>query len=160
MRAFSLIALAVFSLAALTALPALADITGRARAIDGDTLEIAGRRIVLRGIDAPELEQTCRTRKGKVQLCGELAKQTLQHLVRRLEITCKGDRNDQLGRLIAVCSLGPFNLNEQMVAEGWALADRDSGQDYARAERFAKARKEGIWRSEFVPPWEWRKGAR
>ena len=34
--------------------PALADIIGKPRVIDGDTIEIAGQRIRLHGIDAPE----------------------------------------------------------------------------------------------------------
>ncbi len=34
--------------------PARADITGKPRVIDGDTIEIAGERIRLHGIDAPE----------------------------------------------------------------------------------------------------------
>ena len=38
---------------------ALADITGPARVIDGDTIDIAGERIRLHGIDAPESAQTC-----------------------------------------------------------------------------------------------------
>ena len=33
---------------------ALADITGPARVIDGDTIEVQGERIRLHGIDAPE----------------------------------------------------------------------------------------------------------
>ncbi len=33
---------------------ALADITGPARVIDGDTIEVQGQRICLHGIDAPE----------------------------------------------------------------------------------------------------------
>ncbi len=35
----------------LLATPALADVTGPARVIDGDTLEIHGQRICLHGID-------------------------------------------------------------------------------------------------------------
>ena len=46
---------------------ALADITGPARVIDGDTLEIGGERIRLHGIDAPERGQTCLL-QGRVAL--------------------------------------------------------------------------------------------
>ena len=42
---------------AILAIPAYADdITGKPRVIDGDTIEIAGERIRLHGIDAPESE--------------------------------------------------------------------------------------------------------
>jgi endonuclease YncB( thermonuclease family) len=37
----------------------LADITGPARIIDGDTIDIAGQGIRLHGIDAPERSQMC-----------------------------------------------------------------------------------------------------
>ena len=43
-----------FLLALLPAV-ALADVTGPARVIDGDTIEIAGERIRLHGIDAAKM---------------------------------------------------------------------------------------------------------
>lgn len=148
----------IFSLALLlVVLPVHADITGQPRVIDGDTIEIAGERIRLHGIDAPEMKQTCKNRKGKELLCGQLAKQALEKLVRGQGVTCKGDVRDRYKRFIGVCYVGPFNINEQMVADGWALAYRKYSKDYMRAETFAKSRGEGIWGMEFVPPWDWRR---
>ena len=41
--------------------PAHADVTGKARVVDGDTIWIANTKIRLHGIDAPEAKQTCAT---------------------------------------------------------------------------------------------------
>ncbi len=137
-------------------LPAKADITGEARAIDGDTIEIGGQHIRLAGIDAPDLDQTCPTRKGRDKLCGQLAKLALARLIRGQELVCKGDTRDSAGRLVAHCAMGPFSLNEQLVADGWAMADPETGAKYQRAQTFAKARHVGFWKGVFPPPWEWR----
>ena len=103
------------------------------------------------------MKQTCRTSKGKEQMCGVLAKQALERLVRGQDVVCKGDKRDRYKRLIAVCYVGPININETIVADGWALAYRKYSKDYVRAENMAKSRREGLWRGEFVPPWEWRR---
>ena len=137
---------------------ALADITGKPRVVDGDTIHIGKTKIRLHGIDAPEMKQTCKTSKGKEQKCGVLAKQALERLVRGQEVTCKGDTRDRYKRLIAVCYVGTLNINEQMVVDGWALAYHRYSTDYVRAETLAKSRREGMWGGEFEVPWEWRRG--
>ena len=38
--------------------------SGKARAIDGDSLELSGHRVRLYGIDAPERRQTCEKGRG------------------------------------------------------------------------------------------------
>jgi endonuclease YncB( thermonuclease family) len=42
-----------------TAISAQADVVGTARVIDGYTIVIDGEHVRLRGIDAPETDQTC-----------------------------------------------------------------------------------------------------
>ena len=135
----------------------VADITGKPRVIDGDTIEIADERIRLHGIDAPEAKQTCKDNNGKEWRCGQDATFALLNLVGNHWITCKGDKRDRYKRLIAVCFAGPHNLNAKMVRQGWALAYRRYSMDYVDDERAAKVARKGIWSGEFVPPWEWRK---
>jgi len=101
---------------------ALADVTGPARIVDGDTIEIAGERIRLHGIDAPEAKQTCANNNGKKWRCGQDATFALANMIGNHWITCKGDTRDRYKRLIAVCYVGQSDINETMVADGWALA--------------------------------------
>lgn len=132
-------------------------VAGKAQVIDGDEIVIAGRHIRLFGIDAPDVDQTCTGRKGDVAYCGRLAAQALAKLTGGGQpLACNVVARAAGGRLLADCAIGPFDVNEQMVLDGWALADPADGAAYARAEAFAKARKEGLWRMTFMPPWEWR----
>lgn len=147
----SAILVATFNLAS-----AAEQISGKARVIDGDSLVIKGEKIRLHGIDAPELKQTCQTNKGKKQLCGKMAKQSLQRLIKNQKVTCLGNSRDKYKRLLATCYVEPFNINKKMVTDGWALAYRKYSKDYIDEEHEAKHAKVGMWRWEFVKPWEWR----
>jgi len=64
----------------LIAVPALADTTGPATVIDGDTLKIDGTSIRLHGMDAPESFQTC-VAGGVTWPCGRHATAALVKLI-------------------------------------------------------------------------------
>ena len=133
-----------------------ADVVGKARVVDGDTLAIEGERIRLHGIDAPEQSQNCLL-DGADWACGRAATEALKRIVGDRPVECVGHERDRYKRLIAICYVGSLNLNAEMVREGWALAYRRYSHDYIPAENEAESGTRGIWRSDFLPPWEWRK---
>ena len=144
---------------AAPASPTIAEITGPARVIDGDTIEIADQRIRLHGIDAPELDQTCKVDDRIIQ-CGEIAKAALMDLVFLSAVTCKAEAEDRYGRIVATCYVGGFDLGRIIVERGWALAYRRYSTRYVQIEAEAEQAGRGMWQGEFVPPWEWRRGER
>ena len=82
--------------------PALADITGLATVIDGDTIDIAGERIRLHGIDAPEYRQTC-IADGVTWPCGQSATDALAEFIGDSPVRCEEQGTDRYGRTIATC---------------------------------------------------------
>ena len=144
----------------MLALPsAAADIMGQATVIDGDTIEMHGRHIRLFGIDAPEAPQTC-TASGKPYLCGQQAALALADHIGRRMVSCEERDIDRYGRIVAICFAGGDDLGGWLVEHGWALAYRRYSVAYVGLERAAESAGRGIWRGEFVTPWEWRKGIR
>ncbi|MBK8173944.1 MAG: thermonuclease family protein [Rhodospirillales bacterium] len=158
-RAIALIAVAIV-LAPLLAVGTLrADVIGEAQVVDGDTIKVEGERIRLQGIDAPESHQLCTV--GGVQWpCGQGATRELTTVTAGREVVCKGDKRDRYGRLLAVCYVAGDNVNARMVRDGWALAYRRYATDYVSQEAEARAAGSGIWRGQFVEPWEWRRERR
>jgi endonuclease YncB( thermonuclease family) len=130
-----------------------------ARVIDGDTIDLSGQRIRLHGIDTPEAKQTCQ-RDGVPWLCGAEATKTLRELIGSSTISCTERDKDRYGRIVAVCHANGVNLNAAMVSSGMALAYRKYSDDYTGREASAKAARRGLWASQFVPPWDWRRGKR
>lgn len=130
-------------------------ILGRAKVVDGDTLEVEGSRVRLFGIDAPELDQTC-LRGGAVWACGREAAEQLAALVGDAKLECQIRGSDQYRRLLAVCYSGGEDVNQAMVEHGWALAYRVYGDDYVASEMRAKGYGLGIWSSQFTAPADFR----
>ena len=153
--------LALIVIALLTQIPglAVAEITGPARVIDGDTIAIAGARIRLHGIDAPESAQVCQA-KGKSYRCGTSATLALTRRIGGRSVSCDERDQDRYGRIVAVCHAGGEDLNAWLVSEGLAIAYRHYSTDYVGHERAAREAARGLWRGEFVEPWQWRKGKR
>lgn len=153
------VALAALVLAVAGLPTRAADVSGPARIVDGDTIEIAEQRIRLHGIDAPEQAQSCLVGTTPWP-CGRAATQGLLAAVDGQPVECVGGERDRWGRLIAVCYAGGLNLNAYMVRAGLALAYRRYAEDYILEEVEARADARGMWRGRFVEPWGWRRGQR
>jgi endonuclease YncB( thermonuclease family) len=131
---------------------------GRARAIDGDTLEIRGERIRLFGVDAPEIGQPWRDEEGGERDAGLMARDALDGLIDGRRLDVKALRDDQYGRSIAVVKVDGRDVGGRLVAHGFAFASPGSAR-YRRAEASARRRRLGFWRGELSKPWEWRRAA-
>ena len=134
-----------------------ADLSGIARVLDGDTIEIGTQRIRLWGVDAPEGRQSCLAGSRRWP-CGRRATAALASRIDGRSVTC--EERDRDGRIVAVCRHGGRDVNAWLVREGWALAYRRYSRAYVGEESAAKVARRGLWRGEFVQPWNWRRGER
>lgn len=137
-------------------------VTGQARVIDGDTLDVAGVRVRLEGIDAPETDQTCEREptfwkmRGATWKCGVEAMGHLERLVRDRTVTCQSRGVDVYGRLIGQCVVAGLDVNADLVRNGLAWAFVKYSQRYVEIEAEARAAKRGIFQGASTPAWEWR----
>ncbi len=134
-----------------------APVVGVASVIDGDTLDIHGKRIRFHGIDAPESSQLCyQLPSQQAWRCGQKAALALSDYIAGRTVTCEPKDTDQYGRTIAVCSAGGVSLNAWMVSNGWAVAYARYSRDYVGLEAQARTARVGIWGSAFDAPWDYR----
>lgn len=149
---FTLIALAILSASGWTA-----DLTGRASIIDGDTIEIHGKRIRLWGIDAPEHDQLCRGDDSLPYRCGAKAANALDQFIGPRTVACVPVDTDRYGRTVATCSVAGVDLAKWLVGHGHALDwPRYSKGKYEQEQREAEKAEIGIWAGSFVEPWRFR----
>jgi endonuclease YncB( thermonuclease family) len=141
----------------ITNVAAASDLTGRASVIDGDTLEIHGKRVRLWGIDAPERGQLCRGDDSLQYRCGATAANELDRFINARTVACISVDTDRYGRTIASCSVENVDLAKWLVSRGLALDwPRFSKGKYDQEEREAEAAGVGIWGGSFVQPWKYR----
>jgi endonuclease YncB( thermonuclease family) len=151
------------AVAAFVAYAALSEpphqIAGRAHVVDGDSVEVGGARVRLFGIDAPEMQQACRTNTGAAYGCGEKARFALQQLAEGRQVSCAVKGTDRYHRALAVCAVagGSDDLGRDMVRAGEAVVYRRGERLYDPEERDARAARRGIWAGTFQDPADFRR---
>lgn len=138
---------------------------------DGDTIQVRdqnGTKVKVRfyGIDAPETQKGNK-RTGRIskpgQPYGEEAFQALKQKIDRQQVRLDVMDIDRYGRTVSIVWLGGRNINQEMVADGWAWAyrsylDRAHASEYIHAEEIARKVRKGLWvQNNPQPPWEFRK---
>ena len=154
MRHFARALAPCLALAVMATGATAAELAGPPKVIDGETLEVAGQRLRLYGVDAPDLRQTCEIR-GRTYNCGRVSRTALMDLVAGVDVRCR-TRGRKVGdAMLASCQAAGYDLAAGMVHTGWAMAYPREGTTYARIEKQAAKAKRGLWQGAFVPPWEW-----
>jgi endonuclease YncB( thermonuclease family) len=134
-----------------------ADLMGHANVIDGDTLEIHGKRIRLSGIDAPESDQLCRGEDSLQYRCGAKAANELDQFITSRPVACAPIDTDQYGRTVASCTVAGTDLAGWLVSHGYALDwSRYSHGKYGAAQKEAEQAGRGMWAGSFAEPWKYR----
>jgi endonuclease YncB( thermonuclease family) len=138
------------------AIPPDGVVSGPARVIDGDTIDIAGTRVRLEGIDAPEAGQTCQTARGETWDCGNAATRVMVGLTQGRSVDCFSRGLDKYGRLLGICFVDGADINAVMVKRGYAWAFVRYSRHYVAEEADARAARAGVWQGPAIPAWEYR----
>jgi endonuclease YncB( thermonuclease family) len=146
----------LFLLAVTTSPTCAAEITGRPRIIDGDTVVIGQTKIRLSGIDAPETDQLCLDANGLKWACGVTARDELIKHSGGQQWECETTGADRYGRSLANCFIEGEDISAWMVRSGWALSFIQYSHAYDADEAAARETRAGLWSGSFIAPWDWR----
>jgi endonuclease YncB( thermonuclease family) len=147
MLQFAVARLACVVIALLVALPAAGQTV-----IDGDSLEVDGRKYRLNGIDAPDIDQIC----PDGWPAGNEARHYLGQLIDGKQVVCiplVGKRNDEI---VALCRADGLDLGSAMVTAGQAFAFVPYSAQYIAQEAVAVRMGRGVHAHHCISPWEWR----
>ncbi|MGE3904644.1 MAG: thermonuclease family protein [Reyranellaceae bacterium] len=139
--------------------PIATDFSGQARVIDGDTIDVAGRRVRLEGIDAPESRQQCSDGERRYS-CGANATSALYSLIAFTTVNCDDRGRDRYGRTLALCTANDVDVGRWMVRNGHALAYWRYSWRYGLDETLARISSTGVWVGDFERPEDWRRMSR
>jgi endonuclease YncB( thermonuclease family) len=120
--------------------------------VDGATLRLRNRVVLLQGVVPPPRGTACEPHDGSGEDCGAAATNALAALVRVAPVTCRITGADGLGRPVAICHASGTELNRAVIAAGWARAD-GAQPGLKQAEDAARAERRGVWASVRSPGW-------
>jgi endonuclease YncB( thermonuclease family) len=126
-------------------------VTGPARVTGSDTLTVNGIHFQLSGLDAVELQQSCFV-DGQAWACGAAATRALQTLIEGVTITCTPTGETNGDAQFATCTSGDEDIGENLMQNGWAVANPSQSEVYVALEKEARDDAVGIWRGSFLPP--------
>lgn len=122
--------------------------------IDGNTLEIVGddnetRRILLAGIDSPELSQEF----------GEKARKFLEKIALEKSVTVQITGKDRLGNPIGIITIEDKDPRLALLKEGLAwTAERNPLPELETVRLRAQEKGKGLWKQDNpTPPWTYRR---
>ncbi|MCJ2087166.1 thermonuclease family protein [Methylobacterium sp. E-005] len=128
---------------------------GSAEVIDGGTLRVGSRQVSLSGIVAPDTDQTCSDAQDRTYACGRDAARTLAGHIGGAAVACEPHGGGDT--VVALCRIGDEDLGAWMVAQGFAVPERDAAPAYAAAADRAWGRRLGLWSGVFQDPAERRR---
>lgn len=136
------------------------DISGPISVIDGDTFEVAGTKVRLHAIDAPESAQTCQTAQNANWACGGWVTRAVSDRYQGVMANCSTIELDRYGRTVARCSALGEDVGAWLVQEGMAFAYVEYGTDYVGIERKAASLDRGLHAVKMQTPAQYRKSKR
>lgn len=135
-------------------------IIGAVRVIDGDSFEVAGTKIRLHGIDAPESDQLCQTAQQADWSCGGWITRVVTDRYSGQIARCEAVELDRYGRTVARCTALGEDVGAWLVAEGFAFAYVQYSTEYVEIERRAAVADRGLHAVQMMSPAEHRKAKR
>ena len=119
---------------------------GKARIVDGDTIENNKEKIRFGGINSPE----------RKEIGYRLAKDKLVEKIANNIVTCTREKiKDKYQRTVAECFINGESLSSFMVKNGYACDYMYySKGKYAKEQKYAKINKLGVWKMKYNTSWE------
>ncbi len=136
--------------------PVWAGFGGVISVIDGDTLDVGGKRVRLHGIDAVESDQTCENAQGVAWACGAAVSREVRARYQGQQAVCEAVTVDAYGRIVAVCRVGGQDIGRQLVSDGLALAYRKYSRMYVEEEEHAARARRGLHAGRMMRPGQFR----